>query len=233
MKRFLVATVLALAAVTAIGALAYAAGTTGNGAPSGAHYNLNIIGVAKDKPVDFSGGNGHRIFVDLGSNSEVKGTKIMLTEDDYFGVLDANGTDGVAAFQLPNPDPTNSGTSEYSVFARELGKTGGKANMSTCADYTYVNDLGQTVTETLCSVSVLPLERVVGKNGDNKFINATQYLFYIYLDLDGNGTAERYNLFSDALQDYFWQYDNLGLKVLQLRFYPGVPTTVPDTVPVP
>ena len=34
---------------------------TGNGAPSGAHYNLNIIGVPKDKSADFSGGNGGRI----------------------------------------------------------------------------------------------------------------------------------------------------------------------------
>jgi hypothetical protein len=33
-------------------------------------------------------------------------------------VLDGNGTDGVAAFQLPNPDPTNSGTTTYSVWAR-------------------------------------------------------------------------------------------------------------------
>src|SRR5215213_5641767 len=44
--------------------------TTGNGAPSGAHYTLNIIGVPKDESPDFSGGNGHRIFVDLGKSGE-------------------------------------------------------------------------------------------------------------------------------------------------------------------
>jgi hypothetical protein len=26
-------------------------------------------------------------------------------------------------------------------------------------------------------------------------------------------------LFGDDLQDYYWQYDNSGLKVAQLRFY--------------
>src|SRR5438445_10399461 len=38
---------------------------TGNGAPSGAHYNLNIIGVPRDKTADMTGDNGHRIFVPL------------------------------------------------------------------------------------------------------------------------------------------------------------------------
>jgi len=60
----------------------------GNGAPSGAHYNLNIIGVQKNKTVDMTGNSGHRIFVPLWGNA-----KILLTEGDY-AVLDANGTDG-------------------------------------------------------------------------------------------------------------------------------------------
>jgi len=42
-------------------------------------------------------------------------SKIMLTEGD-FAVLDANGTDGPAAFQLPNPDPDGDGVTEYSVY---------------------------------------------------------------------------------------------------------------------
>src|SRR5256885_6126432 len=39
--------------------------TTGNGAPSGSHYNLNIIGVPKNKTADMTGNDGHRIFVSL------------------------------------------------------------------------------------------------------------------------------------------------------------------------
>jgi len=70
-----------------------AAKTTGNGAPSGAHYNLNIIGVSKGKSSDMTGDNGHRIFVPLSGT-----TKIMLSEGD-FAVLDGNGTDGSAAFR--------------------------------------------------------------------------------------------------------------------------------------
>ena len=39
--------------------------TTGNGAPSGSHYNLNIIGVSHDKTAAMDDNNGHRIFVQL------------------------------------------------------------------------------------------------------------------------------------------------------------------------
>jgi hypothetical protein len=202
---------------------------TGNLAPSGPHYNLNIIGAKYDKNADFGGGDGHRIFVDLTGS-----TKILLAEGDDFSVLDANGTDGTAKFQLPNPDPTNSGTSKYSVFARALGRPGGKADMTTGA-YQWIDlnangiiDEGELFLKM--SVITLPLNRTSGKQ---VFDNVTKYLLYIYVDLNGDGTAERYNIFNDALQDYFWQYDNRGLKLVQLRFYPGVQTTVPDSFPVP
>ena len=42
---------------------------TGNGAPSGPHYNLNIIGVEKNEESDdLTGSNRHTIFVALGKN---------------------------------------------------------------------------------------------------------------------------------------------------------------------
>src|SRR2546425_10254884 len=41
----------------------------GNGAPSGSHYNLNIIGVPKDKTAAMTNNDGHRIFVELNGGS--------------------------------------------------------------------------------------------------------------------------------------------------------------------
>lgn len=187
---------------------------TGNGAPSGEHYNLNIIGVPKGKTADMTNSNGHRIFVPLSGK-----TSINLYEGN-FAVLDGNATDGSGAFQLPNPDPENTGTSWYSVWARALGKPGGKANMRTCAT-------DPITEEEVCSVAVLEMERTKGKS---TFGDVSKYLLYIYVDLDGDGTAERYNIFNDALEGYFWEYDNNGLKLLQLRFYPGVPSTVPSSM---
>ena len=37
----------------------------GNGAPSGPHYNLNIIGVSKGKTADMTNSDGHSLFVPL------------------------------------------------------------------------------------------------------------------------------------------------------------------------
>lgn len=184
---------------------------TGNGAPSGAHYNLNIIGVPKGKTADMTSGN--RIFVKLWGTD----TKIMLQEGDDFQVLDANGTDGTAKFQLPNPDPNNTGTTMYSVFARALGKPGGKADMTTCATNPGSDGVfGTTDDYEECSVAVLHLERTKGKQS---FENVSKELLYIYADIDEDGDLERVSLFDESLQGYFWDYDNNGLKLVQLRFY--------------
>ncbi|MFZ5891289.1 MAG: hypothetical protein ACOY0T_09585 [Myxococcota bacterium] len=183
---------------------------TGNGAPNGAHYNLNIIGVDNAKKADMTGNNGGRIFVPLSGSA-----KINLSEGS-FQVLDANGTDGTAAFQLPSPDPDNDGTTTYSVFARALGKPGGSSRTTTCAT-------DPTTGELWCSVYSSVLVRNSGKS---RFENVSRELLYVYADIDGDGTAERYPLFSTALQDYYWQYDNQGLRLAQLRFY-EVSTTVP------
>jgi hypothetical protein len=40
----------------------------------------------------------------------------------------------------------------------------------------------------------------------------------------------RLPLFAEELEGYFWEYDNNGLKLLQLRFYEGIFTTVPGVV---
>lgn len=176
---------------------------TGSGSPNGPHYNLNLIGVPKQKSADMKGDQGHRIFVNLEGK-----TKINLYEGDDYLVMDANGTDGKAAFQLPNPDPDNDGITEYSVWARPLGKPGGSSKTTTCA----LDETGQE----WCSVYSMVLVREKGKSS---FSDVSKQLLYIYVDLDADGTLERYPLFDDSLEGYFWDYDNNGLKLVQLRFY--------------
>jgi hypothetical protein len=207
--------------------------TTGNGAPSGPHYTLNIIGVPKDKSASFTGGNGHRIFVDLGKNGEPANTRINLIEGD-FGVTDANGTDGAAAFQLPNPDPDLDGTTSYSVYVRALGKPGGKATMQSC----YEDETGTWCAANFTDgVEPITLQRT--KSGVAKFVNVSKDLLFVDFcvawdaGLDGVlGTdddvctdVDHISLFSNKDLSYYWSYDNEGLKVAQLRFY-EVPTEV-------
>ena len=216
-----------------------AVATTGNGAPSGSHYNLNIIGVPHDKTAAMNDNNGHRIFVQLFGGQPVadisgkdfatlsKVNKIMLIPDTAipgsFNVLDANATDSNGAlFQLPLDV-----SAKWTVYARALGKPGGTADMTTCATQavTTVNPDGTTTTidEVICSIATLSLERKTGAVY-TKFQNVTADLLFVTVaagstvaTLCGTTTVP---LFASCLQNYFWNYDNNGLKLLQLRFYP-------------
>jgi hypothetical protein len=49
--------------------------------------------------------------------------------------------------------------------------------------------------------------------------NVSRELLYVYADYDADGDLDLVPLFDDRLEDYYWDYDNKGLKVAQLRFY--------------
>jgi hypothetical protein len=204
MRKLLLAGVTALTAALVIGLFGRPASATGNGAPSGSHYNLNIIGVKNPKTSSMDDSQRHTLFVPLVGNCQ-----ISLVVGDY-QVVDGNCFDGDGAtFQLPNPDPDGDGTTTYSVFARALGKPGGSSVTTTCAT-------DPTDGTTVCSVISLELTREAGQS---QFKNASKYLLYIYADINEDGNLERVSLFDPALQGYFWDYDNNGLKLAQLRFY--------------
>lgn len=236
---------LAIAALCATALMAVplaAAAGAGNGAPQGApDYQLNIIGTGEKDPA-MTGDNGRRIFVPLEGT-----TKIMLEEGDY-AVLDANGTDGEAVFQLPAPgldayevgDPGDADVeSAYSVFIRPLGKPGGWATMTTCAelvDSTFAGLLGtrdlkeiknRAEEDAFCSVEQVGAE-LERKKGKSSFSDVTAELltivFELEVDTDRDGIADdtiqiRVPLFDDIIQGEYWEYDNNGLRLAQLRFY--------------
>jgi hypothetical protein len=192
--------------------------TTGNGAPSGAHFELNIIGVSDPKTQPLTGGDRHTIFVGLGSKKSDVITNIYLTQGS-FAVCDGNGFDPAyacdgtlvasqgAVFQLPCDtltDTCTSGTSQpYTIWARALGKPGGQAIVTTCA-----TDLTNTV---ICSTSN---EVLVRGSGKQTFKNVTTALTTI--DTTTLGTI---SLFETGFLNFFWQYDNFGLRLMQVRFY--------------
>ena len=193
-KRISGALALGLVAATAvIGISPGPAGATGNGAPSGPHYNLNIVG----GPGNGSGGaSGNVIHVPL------KGScNIGLTEGSTFKVLDNSCNDGdQAQFQLPDPFPdgtlqTSGGTTAYSVYARALGKPGGNASMTSC-----FTDSG---SDTYCSLESVILERDLGQS---KFSNVSKELLTLCIDTDGDQKCDtRVGLFDDEGGDYWWQ----------------------------
>ncbi len=193
---------------------AVVAAQTGNGAPSGPHYNLNIIGVSHDKSPNMAGGSGNVIFVDLGTRNSSVSTKILLSQsaDGVFDVVDKNGTDGEAAFSLPAPGG-------YTIWARALGKPGGQSTITTCA-----SDPSLTGPDAgiICSTQNEVFVRGTGKSS---FKNVTTALTRItFSALVGTCTSLTVSLFDPCLEGFLWQYDNNGLKLLQVRFYLNNPT---------
>jgi hypothetical protein len=212
LRFHLAAAVAAAATATAVAAAQKA--TTGNGAPSGAHFNLNIIGVAHGKSPNMAKGGGDVIFVGLGTSSDALTTKILLSQaaDSTFEVLDKNGTDGEASFALPLPG-------SYTVWARALGTPGGQAKMATCA--TFIDPTTGT-SSVLCSTDN---EVFVRGKGKSSFRDVTSALTTISLVLGSPAElacgTPTVSLFATCLQGFLWQYDNNGLKLLQVRFYPN------------
>src|SRR5229473_1458616 len=211
--------VLVSAAVT-LGAAVMSMAQTGNGAPSGPHYELGIIGVTDPKTQPLTGSDRHTIFVGLGVNK--KGgdviTNIYLTQGQ-FGVCDGNGFDPAyacdgslvasagAVFQLPCDTVTDTcltGTSQaYTIWARALGTPGGGATVTTCG----TTDLGAVICSSASEV-------LMRGSGQQKFKDVTTDLTTIATTL---GTV---SLFATGFENFFWQYNNTGLKLLQVRFYP-------------
>lgn len=206
----------------------------GNGAPSGTHYNLNIIGVDKGKTAPLTGSDRHTIFVGLGSKDSKASTDIWLTPGD-FAVCDGNGFDPAfrcdgtqigrglngAVFQLPcNTNVTADitcadgvDTASYSIWGRAVGTPGGAATITTCA----YDDTNTRVCSTDTTLNVFSR----GSGGKSTFQNVTQALTTLYgcFDVSGSTVCETVPLFSGPLTDFLWQYDNNGLRVAQLRFY--------------
>jgi len=239
MKRSRGLVALALAASISVAGAGVAA-AAGNGAPSGPHeYQLNIIGTS-DKSAALSDNTGRRIFVPLSGK-----TAIYLQEGDY-EVIDANGTDGSATFQLPAPgydahlvgDPGDRDvTSNYSVFIRPLGKPGGWATITTCAELldstfagllpgTFVRTLNRAAGDADCSIEQVGQDILERKSGKSSFTNVTAELTSVvfdveYIAVDGSTQTVqiRVPLFSSIMQGEYWEFDNMGLRLAQLRFY--------------
>ena len=166
-----------------------------------ARFHLNIIG----KPDEKKDGdyNGSRLFV-LRNGI----TKIWLKEGP-FALSSEKLSDTTAILYLPTPDQDKNGKLDYTLYARPLATPGGSARIVLCATDTVT---GQQV----CS-KTLYAARTTGKP---ESINISDSLYFIHADLNKDSIAEIYPLFHPRLKNYLVKYDNNGLKLLQLSFYP-------------
>ena len=152
---------------------------------------------------------------------------------DNWGVIDANATDGDGAL-LAVPDPCAGSSSidgctpRYSIWAR--ARAGANAEITTCGTEDAPYD---GTTDTWCGSNGIVLYPTHGR----KAVDVSDNLLFMTILLSGtndelenciNGTTGvdypaggEYDiyLFDRCFQDYFWNYDNNGLKNLELRFY--------------
>ena len=180
----------------------------------GNHYNLNIIGTKSYNETlgkEVGDSMGHTLFVKLNGRS-----KITMTQDPagVFKVVDRNGCDGEAEFNIA--------PGYYNVYARALGKPGGKVNISAWGNF--------TDAETGYQLLNLGYVNLARESGKPQSVNINN-LFFVDVSLctayDAvSGICTQTTDYNDywvfdiaELFDYWWDYDNNGLKNLQVRFY--------------
>jgi hypothetical protein len=226
MKKAALITVAILAAIPLTVGFALA----GNGAPSGTHYNLNLLGKATCPGDDLTGTNRHTIMVKLnfsdpdandilGDNpgnivTLDKTNKLFLASGADFQVTDGNACDkGGAAFTMP----ANVATA-WEVYLRELAKPGGTGHLTTCGIDAGLDGIAGTADDgVMCSSNNVLLVRNTGKisfrNVTDELTSMTIQVLTGYDDL-GNPIYEEVTIpvFDSMLYQYFWDYDNNGLR---------------------
>lgn len=233
---------------------------------TGKHVTLNIIAVQNPKTADMDSdhGIGGTIFVNLEGKSKIgliESTEAGLEADEY-AVLDKNATDGDGALlALPDPglEPYVVGEeypegeepdtmSDYSIYVRPLGKPGGWATITTCADVLnspLVEFLSPKILKGIlndpggfggyASVEQVGQDVTFRNKGKTSFTNVTAELLTIVLkltvEIDGVETIiyVRVPIFDPILQNEYWEFEQgvdpdtdelQPLKHLQVRIYP-------------
>jgi len=153
------------------------------------------------------------------------------THLNQFGVIDANASNGDGAIVgIPDPcadaDPLTACTPSYSIWARTHGPSG-SATITTCADETGTGFDG--VDDVWCGSNGITLYAKSKKATD-----ITGNLLHMRITVDGvqnpqlagclgisalTSTTLDIFVFDKCFENYFWNYDNNGLKLLELRFY--------------
>jgi len=207
MRTSIVAVILVAAIGAAIG-VAYAG--VGNDMPSGQHYTLNILASKTEKDVGPS--MGHSMFVQFNGKTRIYMTQ---AEDGQFEITDRNGTDGEASFNIA--------PGHYDVFARALGKPGpGGVHIESWGEF---EDYTGSVYLKLGEVDLTRVAKKPQTVNINRLFYVDVTLCLEYDEVNGVCTDEvTYNnewVFDiEELLQYYWEYDNVDVKLVQVRFYP-------------
>ena len=212
---------------------------------NGPHFNLNLIGKAKDMPGDYNNPDRHTMFVPLSTDgmtfpintpnnltqTTMDGIKITITQPadtEDFAVIDGNATDGYGELQMgpgkywcyiavKAKDPKAAGTVRIDGWVEAYDNLGqlwyyinvGYVSVSKNKEWTNATDLFfvNTTEDTFDFLTGSETGWVPGYG---------MWVFDYMAGLDAWVTDD-YDL-SDLA--YFWQVQNDGAKLIQVRFYP-------------
>ena len=229
--------ILVIAMVFTSGIAFAANDVTGNKAPSGPHWNINIIG----HPKGYKGGgdtsSGHSIMIplknvppgtqltcldqngvvvidDKGETTDMQptGARIYFVAGDHFEIIDRDATDeNGATIMVPvgAADPiTGDRPTQFDAYMRVLGKP------NTCMDINaYAYD---TATQDLWYRAGTVY--VTRKTGKSTFVRVNE-LFTLCI-WNGTTCVDYRSVFNTAFESYFWSILNDGTRLVQLRLYP-------------
>jgi len=214
-----------------------------NPCPGDKSYQVNIIGVPKDKSAPMDNNSGHRIFVPLNSGEDVdRRVRIYMTGDtdsetdglqcgSNFKVLDANATDDNMATLLVPCEPIEVGDPGicFDVYATGLGKPYGNANVDVVCEFDETC-IDCDIVEGTCEMGNIDFDIVRGKNKPvteditgvfraNGCIDADTEDGLLCGDDPLDIIFRNVWIFNvEELVTYYWDYDNNGLKLMQVRF---------------
>jgi len=241
LNKILLITACSLASLFSLSAHA---GAFNNNVLVGKHWQVNFIGVSRDKAVDLRDSSRRTIFVPLYTDSGdvERKVKIKYIPGPEFKVLDGNATDdNLAVIQVPYEycDDYDAGCLDllaFDVYGISLGKPNGSALVTAECDYT-ATVVDPDGTEGLeCEDTLLmgsfDMTRTKGKpkvKDITDIFRAEGCLDMAEVDgsFDGvceTGDLEFRNLWIfniEELESYMWDYENKGLKLMQVRFYPS------------
>ncbi len=207
---------------------------TGNQAPSGPHWNINIIGHPKGG-IGGDDSSGHSIMIplrnvpgtdkleclpgvqvvdDKGQTTTVEptGARIYFVPGDHFEIIDRDATDSNGAtIMVPvgDPDPvTGDMPAKFDVYVRVLGKP----NQCMKID-AYAYDSDQALWYQTGTISV---SRTTGKS---VFVRANELFTICIWDPVQLKCVDFRSVFNDVFDSYFWNILNDGTRLVQLRLY--------------
>lgn len=236
MKKLFILTLVVLFVFSAVSAFAQ----NNNPCPGDKEYQFNIIGMKNAKNPAMDNNDGHRIFVPLKGN-----TSIYMTGDTdpsteglqcgkEFNVLDANGTDGRATILVPCDPLTADNLNPsvcFDVWATPLGTPGGHTDVQVVCDFT--NVLNVDVAGGDCGTGTIGFT-LAGHNKKPVSQDITKYFRASgCIDVNVSGVCDAGDInFNNEwifnipeLESYYWDYDNDGNRIVQIRFcnVEGVP----------